>query len=52
MKDANNAKSVKMWVRDNPDSIFYFQESGARVNDLLTTKNMPFVVEIQTTYQF
>lgn len=52
MKDPNDAESVRMWVRDNLESIFFFQESGARVNGLLTAENMPFVIGIQTPYQF
>lgn len=52
MKDRNDAESVRMWVRENPFLVFYYQESNERVEGALTGENMPFVVGIQTEFQF
>jgi hypothetical protein len=52
MKDLNDAESVRMWVRENPDLVFYYQDPGGMVDGAITADNMPFVIGIQTNFQF
>jgi hypothetical protein len=52
MKHSNDAKSVRMWVRENPDLVFYYQDPEVVVDGAITADNMPFVIAIQTAFQF
>lgn len=52
MKDSNDVKSVRMWVLENPDLVSYYQEFGLKVPGSLSAENMPFVIGIQTPYQY
>jgi hypothetical protein len=52
MKHSNNAESVWMWVQENPDLVFYYQDPGGLVDGAITVDNMPFVIGIQTAFQF
>lgn len=52
MKHSNDAESVRMWVRENPDLVFYYQDPGVVVDGAITADNMPFVIAIQTEFQF
>ncbi len=47
----NNAKSVHMWVQQNINSMFYYQEIGVEVDGGLIGQNMPFTFGIQTPWQ-
>jgi hypothetical protein len=47
----NNVKSVHMWVQQNTNSMFYYQEIGVEANGGLTRQNMPFTLGIQTPWQ-
>ena len=49
--DNNDAKSVRMWVQDNPFLVFYYKESGAYVRGAITRENIPFTIGIQTSWQ-
>jgi hypothetical protein len=41
-----------MWVRENPDVLFYYKESGFEVGgDLLGCRNIPFTIGIQSPWQ-
>ncbi len=51
MKNSNDAESVRMWVRENTNIVFYFQETKGKVEGSLTGDNMPFVIGIQTEFQ-
>ena len=50
-RDNNDAKSVRMWVQENPFLVFYYKESGAHVRGVITRENMPFTIGIQTSWQ-
>lgn len=50
-KHDNDAESVRMWVRENRESVFYYQDPGTRVDGALTSENVPFVIGIQTPFQ-
>jgi hypothetical protein len=52
MKDPNDAESVRMWVHENPDLVFYYQDPGGMVDGAIMADNMPFVIGIQTNFQF
>lgn len=52
MKNPNDAESVRMWVKENPNLVFYYQETGQKVPGSLLADNMPFVDGIQTAYQY
>ncbi len=47
----NNAKSVHMWVQQNTNSMFYYQEIGVEANGGLTGQKMPFTLGVQTPWQ-
>jgi len=40
-----------MWVQQNTNSMFYYQEIGEKVDGDLTRQNMPFTLGIQTPRQ-
>jgi hypothetical protein len=46
-KHENNANNVHVWVWENPNVLFYYQESGSEVGGELSGSNIPFIVEIQ-----
>jgi len=50
-KHDNDAESVRMWVRENPNMVFYYQDPGTRVEGVLSSENVPFVIGIQTPFQ-
>ena len=50
-RDNNDAKSVRMWVQQNPFLVFYYKESGVYVRGAITRDNMPFTIGIQTSWQ-
>ena len=50
-RDNNDAKSVRMWVQENPRLVFYYKESGAHVRGAITRDNIPFTIGIQTSWQ-
>lgn len=50
-KHENDAESVRMWVRENPEMVFYYQDPGTRVEGVLNSENVPFVIGIQTPFQ-
>ena len=52
MKDPNDAKSVHMWVCENSNLVFYYQDPGGMMDGAITADNMPFVIGIQTSFQF
>jgi hypothetical protein len=52
MKHSNDAESVRMWVRENPNLVFYYQDPGVVVDGAIMADNMPFVIAIQTAFQF
>jgi hypothetical protein len=47
----NDAKSVRMWVKDNADKIFYFQETSHEPTGKLSTQNIPFTISIEMPWQ-
>jgi hypothetical protein len=47
----NNSKSVCMWVQQNTNSMFYYQEIGVEVDGGLIGQNMFFTLGIQTLWQ-
>jgi hypothetical protein len=52
MKHSNDAESVRMWVWENLDLVFYYQDPSGLVDGAITTDNMPFFIGIQTAFQF
>ncbi len=40
-----------MWVQQNINSMFYYQETRVEVDGGLTKQNMPFILRIQTPWQ-
>jgi hypothetical protein len=40
-----------MWVQQNFNSIFYYQETRVEVDDGITKQNMPFTLGIQTPWE-
>ena len=50
-RDNNDAKSVRMWVQENPSLVFYYKELGVHVWGAITRDNMPFTIGIQTPWQ-
>jgi hypothetical protein len=51
MLSAEDAKSVQLWVQENADSVFFYQEIGVPIQGGLTGMNMPFTLGIQTPWQ-
>lgn len=49
-KHETNAKSVRMWVRENPNIFFYYQETGTEVSRKLSRSNISFTIGIQTPW--
>jgi hypothetical protein len=47
----NDAKNVCMWVQQNINSLFYYQEIGVEVDGGLTKQNMLFTLGIQRPWQ-
>lgn len=47
----HDALSVKMWVQQNTESVFYYQETTSLVGGSLNGDNMPFTIGIQTPWQ-
>jgi hypothetical protein len=45
----NDAKSVCMWVQQNTNLVFYYQEIGVEVDGGLTGQNMPFTLGYPNT---
>jgi hypothetical protein len=45
-KHENDAKSVRMWVQENQNVLFYYRESGSEVGGELLRSNIPFTIEI------
>lgn len=50
-RHVNDAKSVRMWVAENHDSVFFIQDENNTVTGGLTGTNMPFTLGIQTKWQ-
>ena len=50
-RDNNDAKSVRMWVQEHPELVFYYKESGLHVRGAITRDNIPFTIGIQTSWQ-
>jgi hypothetical protein len=50
-KHENDAHSVRMWVVENKDKVFFYQESGQHVQGNLENNQLPFTVGIQTEWQ-
>ena len=50
-RDNNDAKSVRMWVQQHPELVFYYKESGLHVRGAITRSNIPFTIGIQTSWQ-
>lgn len=50
-KHDNDAESVRMWVRESPQMMFYYQDPGTKVEGVLNSENAPFVIGIQTPFQ-
>lgn len=50
-KHDNDAESVRMWVRENSELVFYYQDPGTKVEGVLNSENVPFVIGIQTSFQ-
>jgi hypothetical protein len=44
--------SVKMWVMENPDLVFYYVQHAFLDLNLLNQYDMPFTFGIQTPWQF
>jgi hypothetical protein len=36
-----------MWAQENPNDLFYYQESGSKVGGKLLSRNILFTIEIQ-----
>ena len=51
MLDKSNAKSMKLWVQQNREKVFHYQETGVPVQGELNSSNMPFTIGIQDTWQ-
>jgi hypothetical protein len=47
----NDVKNVHMWVQQNTNSVFYYQETRVEVDGGLTRQNMSFIMGIQTPWQ-
>jgi hypothetical protein len=47
----NNAKNVCMWVQQNINSMFYYQEIGVEADGGFIGQIMPFSKGIQTSWQ-
>ncbi len=47
----NNAKNVHMWVQQNTNSVFYYQETRVKVDGSFIRQNMSFTLVIQTPWQ-
>jgi hypothetical protein len=47
-KHENDAQSVRMWVIENKDEVFFYQESGLQVERSFQGSNMLFTIGIQT----
>jgi ubiquinone/menaquinone biosynthesis C-methylase UbiE len=47
----NDAKNVNMWVQQNTNSMFYYQETRVEVDGGLTRQNMLFTLGTQTLWQ-
>jgi hypothetical protein len=43
----NDVKSVHMWVQQNTNSMFYYQETRVDVDGGITGQNMSFIMSIQ-----
>ena len=50
-RDNNDAKSVRMWVQEHPQLVFYYKETGLHVRGAITRANIPFTIGIQTAWQ-
>ena len=48
MLDKNDASSVKLWVQENRDNVFYYIETSVLAQGELNGSNMPFTLGIQT----
>ena len=51
MLDKYNASSVKLWVQENPDSVFCYTKTNVPAQGELNSSNMPFTLWIQTKWQ-
>jgi hypothetical protein len=47
-KHENDVQSVQMWVVENKDKVFLYQENGVHVEGNFQSCNMPFTIRIQT----
>jgi hypothetical protein len=47
----NNVKSVRMWVQQNTNSMFYYKKIGVEMDGCFTRQNMFFILSIQTPWQ-
>ncbi len=45
-KDENDAKSVRMWIIENRENVFLYQEFSVQVEGNLHGGNMPFTIGI------
>ncbi len=50
-KHEDDAQSVQMWVVENKNKVFFYQESGIQIEGNLQSNNMPFTIRIQTQWQ-
>ena len=51
MLDKNDAKSVKLWVQQNPQKVFHYQQIDVLVDNELNGSNMPFTIGFQDEWQ-
>ena len=49
-KHHNDAESVRMWVRENREMVFYYQDPGTKIKGVLNSDNVPFVIGIQPPF--
>jgi len=50
-KHKNDAQSVRMWVIENKDKVFFYKKNGLQVEGGLQGSNMPFTIGIQMEWQ-
>jgi D-alanyl-D-alanine dipeptidase len=50
-KYEDDAKSVRTWVIENREKVFFYQEYNVQVEGNLHDGNMPFTIGIQTKWQ-
>ena len=48
----NDAESVRMWVRENSEMVFYYQDPGTKIEGVQNSDNVPFVIGIQIPFSY